>query len=123
MKVGIIGCGTVSGIYAEAGKRFRNIEITACADLDYSRAQALAEKRLAGAALDVWEREPVAGDNPLLGMDKVIASPHAAFFSSSAVARVPRRCAEEVVRVLTGQRPLNAVNPELYAPGAVRRAR
>ncbi|MFA5915083.1 MAG: C-terminal binding protein [Burkholderiales bacterium] len=86
-------------------------------------AQALAEKRLAGAALDVWEREPVAGDNPLLGMDKVIASPHAAFFSSSAVARVPRRCAEEVVRVLTGQRPLNAVNPELYAPGAVRRAR
>ncbi|MEI6278249.1 MAG: Gfo/Idh/MocA family oxidoreductase [Verrucomicrobiae bacterium] len=43
-KVGIIGCGNISGIYAEAGKRFRNIEIVACADRDYSRAQALAEK-------------------------------------------------------------------------------
>ncbi len=44
MKVGIIGCGTISGIYAEAGKRFGNIEITACADLDDSRARALADK-------------------------------------------------------------------------------
>ena len=86
-------------------------------------AQALREKRLAGAALDVWEREPVAADNPLLGMDNVIATPHAAYFSSSAVAQVPRRCGEEVARVLTGQRPINVVNPEVYAPGAVRRAR
>jgi len=85
-------------------------------------AQALAEKRLAGAALDVWEREPVASGNPLLGMDNVIASPHAAYYSSSAVAKVPRRCAEEVARVFTGQRPLNVVNPEVYAPGAARRA-
>jgi D-3-phosphoglycerate dehydrogenase / 2-oxoglutarate reductase len=86
-------------------------------------AQALAEKRLAGAALDVWEREPVAADNPLLRMDNVIATPHAAYFSSAAVAQVPRRCGEEVARVLTGQRPLNVVNPEVYAPGAARRAR
>ena len=85
--------------------------------------RALTEKRLAGAALDVWEREPVAGDNPLLSMDNVIASPHAAYFSSSAVARVPRRCGEEIARVLGGQRPLNAVNPEVYAPAAARRAR
>ncbi len=86
-------------------------------------AQALTEKRLAGAALDVWEQEPVASDNPLLRMDNVIATPHAAFFSSSAVARVPRRCGEEVARALTGQQPLNVVNLEVYAPGAVRRAR
>ena len=84
---------------------------------------ALREKRLAGAALDVWEREPVAADNPLLGMDNVIATPHAAYFSSSAVAQVPRRCGEEVARVLTGQRAKNVVNPEVYAPGAARRAR
>ena len=83
--------------------------------------QALSEKRLAGAALDVWEQEPVASDNPLLRMDNVIATPHAAYFSSPAVAQVPRRCGEEVARVLTGRRPLNVVNPELYAPGAARR--
>ena len=86
-------------------------------------AKALTEKWLACAALDVWEREPIASDHPLLRMDNVIATPHAAFYSTSAVARVPRRCGEEVTRVLTGQRPLNAVNPEVYAPGAARRAR
>jgi D-3-phosphoglycerate dehydrogenase len=85
--------------------------------------RALEEKRLAGAALDVWEKEPVAADHPLLKMDNVIATPHAAYFSSPAVAQVPRRCGEEVARVLTGQRPLNVVNLEVYTPGAVRRAR
>ena len=84
-------------------------------------ARALQEKRLAGAALDVWEEEPIAADNPLLKMDNVIATPHAAYFSSAAVAQIPGRCGEEVARVLTGQRPLNVVNPEIYAPGAVRR--
>jgi len=86
-------------------------------------ARALQEKRLAGAALDVWETEPIAADNPLLHMDNVIATPHAAYFSTAAVAAVPRRCGEEIARVLTGQRPLNVVNPDVYAPGAARRAR
>jgi len=85
--------------------------------------RALEDKRLAGAALDVWEQEPPAADHPLLRMPNVIATPHAAYFSSAAVAQVPRRCGEEVARVFTGQRPLNVVNPEVYAPGAVRRAR
>ena len=85
--------------------------------------RALNEKRLAGAALDVWEEEPVAAENPLLAMDNVIATPHAAYFSSPAVAQVPRRCGEEIARVLRGQRPINVVNLEVYAPGAARRAR
>jgi D-3-phosphoglycerate dehydrogenase / 2-oxoglutarate reductase len=86
-------------------------------------ARALREKRLAGAALDVWEQEPLAADNPLLHMDNVIATPHAAYFSTAAVAAVPRRCGEEIARVLTGQPALNVVNLEVYAPGAARRAR
>jgi D-3-phosphoglycerate dehydrogenase len=85
--------------------------------------RALQDKRLAGAALDVWEDEPIAADHPLLRMDNVIATPHAAYFSTAAVAAVPRRCGEEIARVLSGQRPLNVVNREVYAPGAVRRAR
>jgi D-3-phosphoglycerate dehydrogenase len=84
--------------------------------------RALHDKRLAGAALDVWEDEPIAADHPLLRMDNVIATPHAAYFSTAAVAAVPRRCGEEIARVLSGQRPLNVVNREVYAPGAVRRA-
>jgi D-3-phosphoglycerate dehydrogenase len=85
--------------------------------------RALEAKRLAGAALDVFEKEPIGADNPLLRMENVITTPHAAYFSTAAVSQVPRRCGEEIARVLTGQRPLNVVNPEIYAPGAVRRAR
>jgi D-3-phosphoglycerate dehydrogenase len=85
--------------------------------------RALQEGRLAGAALDVWEQEPVGAGHPLLKLDNVIATPHAAYFSTAAVAAVPRRCGEEIARVLSGQRPLNVVNPDVYAPGAARRAR
>ncbi len=85
--------------------------------------RALQDKRLAGAALDVWEEEPIAAEHPLLALDNVIATPHAAYFSTAAVAAVPRRCGEEIARVLGGQRPLNVVNPEVLVPGAARRAR
>ena len=44
MKVGIIGCGNISEIYADAGRKFRNIEVVACADIDVVRSRALAEK-------------------------------------------------------------------------------
>jgi D-3-phosphoglycerate dehydrogenase / 2-oxoglutarate reductase len=85
--------------------------------------RALQEGRLAGAALDVFEEEPLAADSPLRRMDNVILTPHAAYFSSPAVAQVPKRCGEEIARVLLKERPLNVVNPEVYAPGRVRRGR
>jgi D-3-phosphoglycerate dehydrogenase len=77
--------------------------------------RALQEKWLAGAALDVREQEPPDVESPLSHMDNVILTPHAAYFSTPAVARVPQRCGEEVARALTGQRPLHVVNPEVYA--------
>ena len=57
-----------------------------------------------------------------LRMDNVIVTPHAAYFSTPAVAQVPQRCGEEVARALTGQRPLHVVNPEVYAAGRQLRA-
>jgi D-3-phosphoglycerate dehydrogenase / 2-oxoglutarate reductase len=77
--------------------------------------RALQEKWIAGAALDVREQEPPDVQSPLSHMDNVILTPHAAYFSTPAVAQVPRRCGEEVARALTGQRPLHVVNPEVYA--------
>lgn len=84
--------------------------------------RALQEQWIAGAALDVQEKEPPGPNSPLLHMDNVIATPHAAYFSSPAVAQVPRRCGEEVARVLTNQRPLHVVNAEVYAAGHQRRS-
>jgi predicted dehydrogenase len=55
LPVGIIGCGNISSIYAEAGQKFENIEIVACADLDLSKAQALAAKYNIPRAISVDE--------------------------------------------------------------------
>jgi len=44
MKVGVLGCGNISGIYLQAGRRFEAIEVVACADLDMARAEARAEE-------------------------------------------------------------------------------
>ncbi len=79
--------------------------------------RALKENRIAGAALDVHETEPLPAGNPLLGMDNVILTPHAAFFSTPAVARVPQRCGEEVAHALAGRKPRNVVNPGVYEKG------
>lgn len=44
VKVGIIGCGNISGVYFKAGKIFENLEIVACADLIMDRAKAKAQE-------------------------------------------------------------------------------
>lgn len=43
-KVGIIGCGNISGVYFQAGKRFHILEVVACADVNMDAAQAAGEK-------------------------------------------------------------------------------
>lgn len=75
-------------------------------------AQALDKKQLSGAALDVVENEPPSG-SPLLGRKNVILTPHTAFYSEESLLELQRKAAEEVVRVLSGQAPLNPVNPEV----------
>jgi predicted dehydrogenase len=54
-KIGIIGCGNISGIYCQAGTKFHNIEIAACSDIDPDRAKAKAEEYQVPKALSVDE--------------------------------------------------------------------
>jgi D-3-phosphoglycerate dehydrogenase / 2-oxoglutarate reductase len=72
---------------------------------------ALDKGQLAGAALDVVEKEPPT-DSPILGRDNVIITPHTAFYSEEALLELQVKAAQEVVRVLSGQAPKNPVNPE-----------
>jgi D-3-phosphoglycerate dehydrogenase len=71
---------------------------------------ALREGRIAGAGLDVFEKEPVDPDNPLLKMDNVICLPHSASYSDVAFSRLRRSVAEEAARVLSGRWPKSVVN-------------
>jgi D-3-phosphoglycerate dehydrogenase len=73
--------------------------------------KALQEKKLAGAGLDVFEREPIDPANPLLKMDNVIVMPHSASYSDTALVVQAINPAQEVARVLSGHWPKNVVNP------------
>jgi len=75
-------------------------------------AQALDMKQIAGAALDVMEKEP-PGSSALFGRDNVIVTPHTSFYSEESLVDLQTKASEEVVRVLTGQPPRNPVNPEV----------
>ncbi len=72
--------------------------------------KALQEKQLAGAGLDVFEKEPIDPANPLLKMDNVIVLPHSASFSDAALEIQAINPAQEVARVLSGRWPRNVVN-------------
>jgi D-3-phosphoglycerate dehydrogenase len=72
--------------------------------------KALSDKRISGAGLDVFEKEPVDPGNPLLKMDNVVTIPHSASFSDEALEIQAVNPAQEIVRVLAGRWPRNVVN-------------
>ena len=74
---------------------------------------ALQQSRLAGACLDVLEREPPDPDNPLLKMPQVILSPHVAWYSEESEGDLRRKLATDIGRALNGLLPEGLVNREL----------
>ena len=75
---------------------------------------ALNGNKIAGAALDVFEKEPPDPDNPLLHREDVIVTPHIAGSSEIGWATICRRAGEEAARALRGERPTVVVNPEVF---------
>ncbi|MBN1400654.1 MAG: hypothetical protein JXA74_07440, partial [Anaerolineae bacterium] len=75
--------------------------------------EALAEKRIAGAGLDVFEQEPLEPDSPLRGLDNVVLAPHLGGTTEEALVRLSVRAAENILAVLRGERPTAVHNPEV----------
>ena len=82
--------------------------------------EALRDKRIAGAGLDVWDKEPPPPDHPLLQFDNVLASPHTAGVTHEARQNMGRIAAEQMLDALDGKRPPRVINPEVW-PAYVKR--
>jgi glyoxylate reductase len=76
-------------------------------------SKALKEKRIAGAALDVFEKEPIETENPLLELENVVLTPHIGSASVETRKKMAMMAAENLVSVLRGEEPPNLVNPEV----------
>ena len=72
---------------------------------------AILSGRVAGAGLDVFQREPPDRDNPLFDLPQVVVSDHTAWYSEQSVRQIQQLAAAEAHRILTGKIPLNWVNP------------
>ncbi|MFZ5816612.1 MAG: C-terminal binding protein [Bacillota bacterium] len=73
-------------------------------------AAALAEGRIFGAGLDVFESEPPDTTHPLFGLSNVILTDHTGWYSEECLYDLQTKAAQEVARVLTGERPRSWVN-------------
>jgi D-3-phosphoglycerate dehydrogenase len=71
---------------------------------------ALKSKKIAGAGLDVFEKEPPDVANPLFDLENVIATPHSAALTQEAVALLAKGSAENVLSVLQGKKPSYSPN-------------
>ncbi|MCY4582890.1 MAG: NAD(P)-binding domain-containing protein [Chloroflexi bacterium] len=77
-------------------------------------AAALAEGRLAGAALDVHEAHPIPPDSPFLGLPNVLLTPHIGGATQETIERHSAMVAEDFERFARGEQPLRVVNPDVW---------
>jgi D-3-phosphoglycerate dehydrogenase len=75
---------------------------------------ALRERRIRGAALDVFEPEPLPETSLLRTLPNVFLTPHVAGLTDESARRMSIEAVEETLRILSGRRPLALVNPAVW---------
>ena len=76
---------------------------------------ALRTRQILGAALDVFDHQPLPDNHPLYDLPNVILTPHMAGITDDSMRRMGSVVADEVARILDGALPLNLCNPEATA--------
>jgi D-3-phosphoglycerate dehydrogenase len=94
------------------GAVYLNTARAALHDVD-ALVDALASKRLAGAGLDHFEGEFLPGDHPLVSMPNVVLTPHIGGATYDTETNHSRLVADDIARLLAGERPTHIVNPEV----------
>jgi len=75
---------------------------------------ALRTGRLGGAALDVHDRQPLTGDEPLFDAPRLLLTPHVAGVTATSMEGMSRGAVETMLGLLRGERPPNVINPEVF---------
>ena len=78
-------------------------------------AKAVADGKIAGAAVDVFTKEPPTG-NPLLEQDKIITTPHLGASTAEAQVNVALAVADQILNIAKGGLPTNAINMPAISP-------
>jgi len=86
-------------------------------------AKALKEKWITAAGIDVFEKEPIDPENPLLELDNVVLAPHIASATMEARSKMAEVAAKNVVAVLKGEMPPFLVNPDVLKVRPLDKAR
>jgi D-3-phosphoglycerate dehydrogenase len=76
--------------------------------------EALRERRIAGAMLDVYEHYRIDQSHPLQSLDNAVLTPHLAGMTRDSRGRVSVLAAEDTLRMLAGEPPRHLVNPEVW---------
>ena len=76
---------------------------------------ALASGHLGGAALDVFDTQPLPADHPFLALPNLILTPHLAGITEESMLRMGQGVVAEARRILAGDLPVNLVNPAAVA--------
>ena len=75
---------------------------------------ALRARRIAGAALDVYDVEPLPANHPLIALDNVVLTPHVGYVTGAVYGIFFRHVVEAIEAFLDGKLPPRTVNPEVW---------